>query len=85
MESIELLLQIIVDESSSVSGLEDDAAAWVRDVQHRTPHKCDTERGVYMWNSFLFSLVGAISAEGTGVQQAAGCLEQVRASRPLMC
>lgn len=46
VESIELLLQIIVDESSSVSGLENDAAAWVRDVQHRTTHKCDTERGV---------------------------------------
>lgn len=30
VESIELLLQIVVDESGSASGLEDDAAAWVR-------------------------------------------------------
>lgn len=35
MEWIELLLQIVVDESSSASGLESDAAAWVRDVKHR--------------------------------------------------
>lgn len=43
MESIELLLQIVVEESSSASGLEKDAAAWVREVTHRkTP--TDTEK-----------------------------------------
>lgn len=36
MESIELLLQIIVEESRSAftSGLEEDTAAWVRDYAH---------------------------------------------------
>lgn len=36
MEAIELLLQIIVEESRSAltSGLEEDTAAWVRDYVH---------------------------------------------------
>eukprot|EP00066_Takifugu_rubripes_P021848 XP_011611114.1 PREDICTED: uncharacterized protein LOC105417679 [Takifugu rubripes] len=37
VESIELLLQIIVDESCSVSGLEDDAAAWLEPYLQRAP------------------------------------------------
>lgn len=40
MESIELLLQIIVEESTSAfaSDLEEDAAAWVRDYVYTPTH-----------------------------------------------
>lgn len=81
MESIELLLQIVVDESGSASGLESDAAAWVRDDKHTTV------TSMFKWRVRpCFLTVGAISAEGPGVQQAAGRLEQVgtdRSSRQL--
>ncbi len=42
VESIELLLQIIVEESRSAfsSGLEEDTAAWVRDYLHTHMHTC---------------------------------------------
>lgn len=34
VELVELLLQIIVEESSSTSGLEEDTATWVRTCTH---------------------------------------------------
>lgn len=41
MESVELLVQIVVEDSGSAfaSGLEKDAAAWVRDRVQTDTHK----------------------------------------------
>lgn len=78
MESIELLLQIVVDESSSASGLEKDAAAWVRGVKHRKTLKNTKMQMLKCGVLPCVLTVGAISAEGPGVQQTAGRLEQVR-------
>lgn len=71
----------MVDESSSASGLEKDAAAWVRGVKHRKTLKTTIMKKMQILKCGVLPCVltvGAISAEGPGVQQTAGRLEQVR-------
>lgn len=99
MESIELLLQIIVEESTSAfaSGLEEDAAAWVRDYVYTPTHtnrKALINMLLYNRCRVLFSSCykvltlflsgGAVPTECPRVQQAAGSLEQVRSYRTHM-
>lgn len=85
-ESIQLLLQIILEDSASAAGLEEDTAAWVRDYVHTQWHAHTQQH--YAAGGLLFSTFaelilpcvsgGAIPPKSPGVQQAARGLEQVR-------
>lgn len=87
MESIELLLQMVVEEPILALNvdLENDTAAWVRDCTTTHVHRnnqiikdCLTRGEQLLQSSQLCFLLGeAVPAESPGVQQAAGSLEQV--------
>lgn len=79
--------------SAHAAGLEEDAAAWVRDAMTRY----DATFSLLVTSYFLFAPGAAVPAESPGVQPAAGSLEQVsclfavcrpdrrvRVSRPLL-
>lgn len=56
VESIQLLLQIILEDSASAAGLKEDTAAWVRDYIH-TVACMHTSINMLLYNSLTFYLV----------------------------